>query len=74
MPRASLTDEIRGWRDALSDRATLLALLRGVLWVALCAAGGAVGAGIAGVPAAVLGTVLVASAVLLARLRATGRP
>jgi hypothetical protein len=69
----AFSTEVQGWREALTDRATVGALLRLLLFATLCAAGGAVGSGIAGPYAAVLGTVLAALGILLARLRATGR-
>jgi hypothetical protein len=69
----AFSTEARGWAEALSDRAVLLRLLSLALCAALCAAGGAVGAGIVGPYWAVLGTALVFSGALLARLRLTGR-
>jgi hypothetical protein len=69
----AVSTEARGWYEALRERYVWSRLLSLALCAALCSAGGAVGAGTIGAPAAVLGTTLVFSGALLARLRLTGR-
>jgi hypothetical protein len=70
-PRVST--EVEGWRDALSDRPTVLTLAGRLVSAALCAAAGVVGSRTAEPYAVVLGTTLVVLGYSLVRLRATGR-
>lgn len=68
----AVSTELAGWREALTDRLTVVILLTRTLCGALCAALGIVGAGAVGAPAAVLGTAVAVLVGSLAWLRATG--
>jgi hypothetical protein len=70
----SVSTEIQGWRQALADRPTRRALLSRLLWSALCLLGGVLGATLGDPLFAALWGTLGILALLLARLRLTGRP
>lgn len=69
-----LRTEVEGWKQALTDRHTLLVILVRLALAALCAAAGIVVGGHVDPALVVLGVVLAVLAMSLVWLRATGRP